>query len=164
MSKIFTIIFLFFPCLSNCQNFYFKPKYSIAFDSSKGDALMHQCGSRAMPKKISDYWNLRQTDIKLLENNFKKVQKLKSDQCCNKGFKVSNLKKYGFQYVGVLIDNKKYIYLNVFPVAEFATKPVSVCDGGLSYWGVLFSIDNLNFSQLAFNGPPIKTLKNITKR
>jgi hypothetical protein len=80
---------------------------------------------------------------------------LRSNQCCNKGYKISNLKKYSFQYAGLIIDKKKYIYLNAFPETEFVTTPVIVCDGGVRYWGILFNINDLNFSQLAFNGPPI---------
>ena len=152
---ILSLFFLFESHYSMSQKFFFRPVKYLVFDSLKGKDLMHQCGSRNIPQNISGYWNLNYPDIELIEKNFKKIRKLRSDQCCNKGYRILNLKKYGFQYVGLIIDNKKYIYLNAFPESEFVATPVIVCDGGVLYWGVLFDIYNLNFSQLAFNGPPI---------
>jgi hypothetical protein len=127
--------------------------------------MKNQCGSRDMPKIISGYWQLNQPDIDLMSKVFKKIRRLKSNQCCNRGYKIISLKKYGFQFLGVIINNKKYIYLNAFPISKFDpnpvlnTTPVIICDGGIRYWGALFSIDYMNFSQLAINGPPMQTLQ-----
>ena len=75
---------------------------------------------------------------------------------------VKDLDGYGFQYLGVTIKNKRYIYINAFYVVSkkdlkeeyknWKKEPIVVCDGGEGFWGVLFDIETLEFSELAFNG------------
>ena len=71
-----------------------------------------------------------------------------------------NLKKYLFQTIGLIINGDKYIYINAFPMEDNTSNweedVIFACDGGTSYWGALFSFRNYTFSQLAFNGPPIR--------
>ena len=81
---------------------------------------------------------------------------------CFQGFKVKDLEKYGYQYIGVTIKKKNYIYINAFRVESeggferfhknWKTEPMAVCDGGQSFWGVLFDLDTSRFSQLSING------------
>src|ERR1035437_4057069 len=71
--------------------------------------------------------------------------------------KVKNLITYGFQYLGVIIKDKKYIYVNAFYVKtpqdlftkfkDWKTYPVIACKGGKSFWGVLFGLEDGTFSQ-----------------
>lgn len=78
------------------------------------------------------------------------------------GSKVDSLKGWGFQYLGVVIKDKKYIYINAFPANDIARykehnydlslTAVVVCDGGAHYWGVLFDPETKQFSLLSFNG------------
>jgi hypothetical protein len=70
----------------------------------------------------------------------------------------------GFQYVGVIIKGRKYIYINAFPLAEVdpnktnrptfdpSKSALIICDGGSAYWGALFDITTKQFSFLSFNG------------
>jgi hypothetical protein len=50
------------------------------------------------------------------------------------------------------------IYINAFPLwrpetfQPWRTKPVLICDGGESVWGVLYDPVSKTFRDLAFNG------------
>lgn len=102
-------------------------------------------------------------DTESLENNFKKVFEIKVQpgECCRNGSEILYFEKFGFQYLGVLINQKKYIYINAFDAVAFGgiekdkpnwkTNPINVGDGGYHYWGVLYDVENLIFEQLAFN-------------
>ncbi|POY37352.1 hypothetical protein C3K47_06200 [Solitalea longa] len=139
----------------------FKPKHSTILDASKGPKLMEQC-SRAVPKDISNFWTLSEKDIDLLQRNLKKVLTINSKTCCSTGSRVSNLKDFAFQYVGVEIKNNRYIYLNAFSFDKeedlttfyknWKSEPLIFCDGGKSFWGALFDPTELGFSELAING------------
>jgi hypothetical protein len=136
----------------------YKPRYSTILDSSMGERLLKQC-SRATPKDISEYWSPTRKDVQVIEARFKKVMELKSSN----GQAVSNLDKFAFQYMGVTIETKRYVYLNAFQVDNDAgfstfyknweTNPIVICEGGDSYWGTLFDLDKLKFSTLEMNGP-----------
>jgi hypothetical protein len=75
------------------------------------------------------------------------------------------LSEYYRQYLGVVIDGKKLIYVNVFPrsVVNRRDLPealrdywreefVSVCDGGDDFWGALFDLEKQLFFFPRFNG------------
>lgn len=159
----FGLVFYFTLILTTglCQDYGLKPKYSVTFDKEKGSRLLKQC-SRGTPNNISSYWTLTEDEIKLLEDNFKKIKKLKSSDCCYPGTMLGNLNKYGFQYVGVTINDRRYIYINAFEInsqrdfetlyKNWQTEPIIMCDGGESYWGVLFDLDKLKFKDLIVNG------------
>ena len=99
-----------------------------------------------------------------MESNFLKLDSLTTAECCIIGGKLKGVNGYGFQYVGVIIKERKYIYINAFPVSDIEmlkkygqsidlTKtPMGACDGGLDFWGALFDIETKTFSQLSFNG------------
>lgn len=156
ISILFLGLLLLNGVILRAQDYSFKPEYSTILDSSKGITVLHQC-SRAAPGSVSFFWNPTKSDIKTIEENFKKVLSLKAFDCCLIGFKLNSLNRYIFQYTGVIIKKKKYIYINAFlgdlsDLKNWNTEPVIICDGGKSCWGVLFDIEKLEFSQLAFNG------------
>ena len=74
---------------------------------------------------------------------------------------IESLKKYAFQYLGIKINGRKYIYINTFPSTvnfseqpylNWKTEPIIVCDGLKGFWGALFDVEKLEFSELKFNG------------
>ena len=89
----------------------FIPDYSVILPSEQGKKMMQQC-SRSVPDNIEEFFNPIEQDIRLLESNLKKILSLKSTNCCFRGIKIKALKNYGFQYIGVVINNKKFIYIN----------------------------------------------------
>jgi hypothetical protein len=158
MSKIPLIIFLSLLSSNslNAQDYSFKPKYFAILKSDKGKELMNQC-TRCTPKDISMFWDLTQSDLENLEINFKKVLKLKSSFCSESypNEFVSKLDEFLFQYLGVFINSKKFIYVNAFVARDtkdrWRTEPVNVCDGGYGFWGVLYDLENFEFSKLEIN-------------
>lgn len=139
----------------------FKPKYSIILSSETGEKMLNQC-SRTTPEKVEKYFELINEDIVLLQNNFKKILSISSTGCCFNGWKIPKLKDYVFQYIGVIINNHKYIYINAFIVEgeddftswykDWKIAPIIVCDGGDGFWGALFDLEKKSFSQLSVNG------------
>lgn len=161
-STIAILLVIILGQLSVCaQDYSFTPKYSTVIDSSFGTLMLDQC-SRYSPRDIKDFWNPSSIEISSVENNFKKILGLTSNICCCTDCKISNLDEFGFQYIGIIIKKKKYIYINAFRYGSesklnsyystWKTKPVKICDGGGSFWGALFDIEQRKFSQLAFNG------------
>jgi hypothetical protein len=138
------------------QNYFFKPEHCAILKADKGKELMNQC-TRCTPKDITTFWDLTQADVEKLQNSFKKVLKLKSSVCSTSypNTPISELERFLFQYIGVYIGGQKFIYINAFASRDtkdqWKTEPVSLCDGGISFWGVLFNLGNSEFSQLEIN-------------
>lgn len=149
------ICLLLVTTVANAQYYYFKPKYSIVLDSTNGPAIINQC-SRDHPKNVSGFWNVSVDEISILEKNFGKVLLIRIKD----GFgniRVCDLTHFVYQYMGLTIVGEKYIYINAstgFSGNEGLWRhyPVNICDGGASYWGVLFNLQTKEFSQLAFDG------------
>lgn len=144
---------------SFAQNHKFIPKFSTTISAEEAPNLLKQC-SRSVPEKVKGYIDLKNDDIKKLESDFKKVLTVKPEGCCYSG-NIRRLKNHGYQYAGLIINNKKYIYINAFHMdseedleryKDWKTTPVIVCDGGENYWGVLYDVENGTFSQLSMNG------------
>jgi len=89
-----------------------------------------------------------------LEASLPMVSKLESKLCCSGGQVPGAIGSYQYQYVGVVIEGHRYIYINAFkPSQELSlSRPVAVCDGGKNFWGVLYDPETHQFEQLAFNG------------
>jgi hypothetical protein len=75
------------------------------------------------------------------------------------------LSEYYRQYLGVVIDGKKLIYVNLFPRSlverrefpaasrdDWRSEFVNVCDGGDDFWGALFDLEKQLFFSPRFNG------------
>jgi hypothetical protein len=73
---------------------------------------------------------------------------------------ISNiLKHYGEyrrQYVGLVVNGRRRIYLNSFPSREkgasYTTQFVTVFDGGFWFWRVVYQLDDATFLDLSING------------
>lgn len=109
-----------------------------------------------------DFFDLTNKEVKLLEDNFKKVTSVTPSGCCDQGQGIRDLVMYGYQYVGVMINNQKFIYINAFMLPDFKIKDpyrpdwreqiIMSSDGGNAYWGVLFNLTTYEFERLAING------------
>jgi hypothetical protein len=77
-------------------------------------------------------------------------------------FHVANPGSYFRQYAGIIILGRKFIYINAAKsidnrsdrsdLSEWKNGKSTVCDGGSSYWGVLYDPLIGEFSQFAFDG------------
>jgi hypothetical protein len=59
------------------------------------------------------------------------------------------------QYLGILIEGKRYIYINGMcekPRGDWDKRLQDVCDGGSCFWGVLYNVGGGSFSDLHTNG------------
>lgn len=167
MSKLLIALLLLFSIQLFSQKITkneYKPQYSTILISNNGEKMLTQC-SRSVPNNIESYFDLTKEDTALLENNLRKILSVKSTGCCLKGWNIERLEDYAYQYIGVIIKNRRYIYINAFLVnmtygqdsfetlyKEWRTKPIIMCDGSDGFWGALFNLENKSFSQLSVNG------------
>ncbi|RSK42473.1 hypothetical protein [Hymenobacter perfusus] len=145
----------------NAQSLEFKPLFSIVLNKFDAHKRFVQC-SRYVPKNIKNYWYPMQEDILLLENNFGNINSIIATECCLLSKKVQSMENFGFQYIGVVIKGKKFVYVNAFPIrdvelyselhTDLTVNLIVVCDGGSNYWGALFDPSTKQFSALSFNG------------
>ena len=161
MGKLASIIAIMLCCIvSNAQSSY-VPAYSTILKSDKGKAVMAQC-SRSIPEGVTGYFDLTDVEVAKLDSNFKKILYVRSEGCCIVRSTVKNLDRYAYQFIGVMKGNQKYIYVNAFSIdpktgprdanKDWQNTPTIACDGGESFWGVMFKLSDGTFSDLAMNG------------
>ncbi len=151
----FFLLFITFSFIENVytQKHTYIPQLETIIPKENCNEIFKQC-SRKVPKKIDKFFILSNSEIQTLKKNFKKILIIKD----KRGKSIKNLSNYAFQYVGLIIEGKKYIYINAFISSltltekDWKKKPIIVCDGGISFWGVLFDIETTNFIQLEING------------
>ncbi len=146
--------------------------------------LLSQPCSRANPPKFQDTWQPSEGEIKELEERLSLLQQLKSSLCCHLGGRVKNVHAYYRQYLGLVVNGRKLIYINALEIRSLSEdqskaeilcrefrahhsdclgglnhasdrwrqQPITVCDGGDSFWGAIYNPQTKNFSDLAFNG------------
>jgi hypothetical protein len=165
MTKNLKTIVVYLACIlmmmQSCQttNNQYEPAMFTVIKDSLGKELTRQC-SRPSPQDVEGCFKLSESDKKTLHHNFKKVYGLSPKQDAFKHLTIENLDEYMYQYVGVIIKNEKYIYINAFPEEiilktnhDWKRIPLTGCDGGPHFWGVLFHIGKEKFTELAMNGP-----------
>jgi hypothetical protein len=115
-----------------------------------GAELLKQC-SRSTPEDVDGFWAPTTAQIDELEALL--VSYLRSTPS---GRSLRPLEQYHRQYVGFIKLGKRYIYgsFYAFPFdsKREATEPIVVCDGGSSFWGVVFSVESKAFTDLSLNG------------
>jgi hypothetical protein len=124
----------------------------VVIQQAHSKALVEQCSRSTVP--IEGSWNLTEAYVKALEANIHKLKELESHKCCGSGRLESKPEDYYRQYVGVIINGNKVIYINAISGGWRGSKydPQIVCDGGKWYWGAIFDPATKKFSDLAFNG------------
>jgi len=131
------------------------PRYAVLPESTLSKTL-NQC-SRSTPQ-ASAAWTPSTEQLRELEDHLPQLAELAARQGLPRhiGDPASSFR----QYLGVVVDGHRYIYINAMPASEVAlshvtassTKPAMVCDGGNSFWGALYDPDTKAFSQLSANG------------
>lgn len=134
---------------------------AVLLPPTQAQHAFQQC-SRETPGPVSGVWAVSPAVIAKLEQDLPKLSKLVSQTCCGKGLSVSDPSAFYRQYVGVIINGRNYVYINAFhdhPIYFhpkdrdlWRSEPELVCDGGNSFWGVLYDPQTRQFSQLSFNG------------
>lgn len=92
----------------------------------------------------------------MLEARLPSLGGRRAKSCCLVGARIGDISRYYLQYVGIRAGGRRLIYINAVAVdsapEQWRTEPVTVCDGGRSYWGAMFDPATGEFSELAFNG------------
>lgn len=121
----------------------------------EANGISMQC-SRANPPQFTDTWVPDDKMVLSVEANLDKIEHLAPNLCCLRNVHISNVRGYFRQYVGIISEGRRLIYINAFrgpnTRKNWLTAPVIACDGGTSFWGAIFDPDTGEFSQLAING------------
>ena len=144
------MVFLF-----GCSVTVLLPGHSTVLPGSAAQELSRPC-SRPGPPLFSETWQPSEEDIANLEAKLRALQGRRAGLCCLLGAKLRDPGMYYRQYLGIVVDGKKVIYVNAFeaeqPPASWRTEPVDYCDGGTASWGAVFDPAGEDFRGLAFNG------------
>jgi hypothetical protein len=126
---------------------------SVVLPESTAQRLSQLC-SRPGPPAFEGTWLPSESDVKVMESNFSKIASLKSSSGYL-GAQIKHPEKYNRQYVGIIIKEKKWIYINGIcnddPPEWWKEKLIDVCDGGCN-WGVIYNTATREFSNLEMNG------------
>lgn len=164
MKKYFQLVNCYLCCvfliLQSCDttDYQFIPKQFTVIHDSLGKQLVRQC-SRPSPSDVTQFFTLSESEINTLHQNFKKINKLEPVEAAFKELRITTIENYAYQYVGIIRNDKKYIYINSFRKERALTTPhdwkrlpMIICDGGPHIWGVLFDLNEVCFSELHMNG------------
>jgi len=83
--------------------------------------------------------------------------------CCGLHGSVGSMDAYYRQYIGIIVEKRRSIYINAFAVDSmrledlnepgWLRRPKRVCDGGTHFWGAVYDPSAGTFSDLRFNWP-----------
>jgi hypothetical protein len=100
---------------------------------------------------VDGTWTPSATDLAAMESRIDKIGELKSKS----GSDIKNPRQMYRQYVGILIGGQRFIYINGMgekPDDDWRYRLQDVCDGGSSFWGVVYNVQSGSFSDLETNG------------
>ena len=109
--------------------------------------------SRENLSNVDGSWRPTKPDIELLESRLVDISRLRSKGAV-KGIHISQPGRYYRQYIAVVVDGHKLIYVNAFsnkPPSSWRTRFVDICDSGTSEWAVLYDPANGYFADLQTN-------------
>ncbi len=152
----FAILAFFFSCW-NCtlKKTDPKPNHYAVLGEKAAHIFKDQC-SRTAPPDFEATWKPSQSEIDRLESQIGAIKRIKSTQCCILGWRIGDIHAYFRQYVGIVVQDRKLIYINAFRADSVGTKAAQTaevnCDGGDAYWGALYDPKTGRFFDLAVNG------------
>lgn len=120
------------------------------------DSAFQQC-SREVPKGGPPYWTPSAKEIAALETDLWPLLETRAQQ----GLRVPDrFIQFRRQYLGFTRNGERLIYGNFAPSnKEFEwqgwpllERPFLVCDGGPSFWGIVYNPVAKSFEEPAFNG------------
>jgi hypothetical protein len=124
-----------------------------ALPPSQGPAVLKQC-SRNTPLGASSFWQPSREEIAALELALAPYLEARREV----GARIPPTEQvYHREYVGYARDGRRFIYGNFFPAGDSwpvhrAGYPVAVCDGGPSFWGIVYDVESRRFEEPHFNG------------
>ena len=112
------------------------------------------------PKSITGVWEPTQADIDGLESNLHQISEL-SRKGKSPWMQIEHPESYFRQYVGVLQDGQKRIYVNAFCGFNGGQPPQTpywknhlyiIYDGGSCVWRAMYDLSSKTFLELSVNG------------
>ena len=113
-----------------------KKGRSAVLPESAADQIKRLC-SRPGPPSFEGTWVPKDDDIRLMEKRLNRISRLRS-RSGMLGVRIEHPDRYHRQYIGIIVDKRKYIFINAFcddkPPSQWQEFVIDVCDGGCS-WG-----------------------------
>ena len=129
-----------------------KPRWTL-LPETVADHAKQLC-SRPGPPKFSGTWKPTEKDIQTIEFRLTRISRLRTRSGIV-GVQIKHPDRYYRQYLGIVINNRKFIFINAFcddtPPEFWREVLVDQCDGGCS-WGVMYEVATGKFSHLEMNG------------
>jgi hypothetical protein len=129
-----------------------------------GRSLLSQC-SRGAPAGVSRFWSPSTEQIQRLESLLPGYVRAEAGA----DRRIPDNVEYHRQYIGIVVNDRRLIYGNFYPASvldlfldarrsdqpriDEKSTPVVVCDGGPSFWGIVFDPESNEFRDLQTNGP-----------
>jgi hypothetical protein len=133
---------------------------STVLPESAAQLLAHPC-SRSGPPRFEKTWRPSGADVQGLESRLDRISFLRSAGLIP-GKRIENPSRYHRQYVGIVVGERKLIYLNAFcekpedvvvmKGGDWRQRPIDVCDGGDCFWSAVYDLLSGEFSDLQVNG------------
>lgn len=155
---IMTLRFLFIVLLTliqqaaSSQDEKVAPDSSILFNISIGKKLLQDCSGSILQQSVNSFWTPGEQEFSVLKSNYHKLAN-----------QVKDLNQFVTQYAGIIMNGKRFIYINAFPKRHLSEarrihnnlsdSAVVVCGGGEAFWRVLFDIELLEFNGFKINAP-----------
>jgi hypothetical protein len=110
--------------------------------------------SRPGPPEFQGTWKPSDGEIQTMESRLSRISRLRTESGIA-GVQIKHPDRYYRQYLGIVIDNRKFIFINALcedkPPESWSQVLTDVCDGGC-YWGVVYDVETGEFSHLEMNG------------
>lgn len=144
-----TAIILVMASISVAQT---KTRWTL-LPEAEADRAKQLC-SRPGPPKFQATWKPTESHIQTMESRLSRISRLRTKSGIV-GVQIKHPDSYYRQYLGVVINGRKFIFINAFcddkPPETWRESLIDVCDGGCS-WGVVYNVATGQFSHLEMNG------------
>jgi hypothetical protein len=129
-----------------------QPRW-VLLPESEAERIKQLC-SRPGPPEFQGTWKPTDSDIQTVESRLSRVSRLRARSGIT-GTQIGHPNRYYRQYLGIIIKNRKFIYINALcedkPPDSWRETLDDVCDGGCN-WGVVYDVATGKFSHLEMNG------------
>jgi len=121
--------------------------------TNRAGQLFHQC-SREAPEASSQLWQPSKSQVAELEAAL--VPFMADRQKSGSRVPPTSV-EYNRQYIGFTRNGEHLIYGNFYPATldrsrALRAEPVVICDGGATFWGVVYRVRAKQFEEPKFNG------------
>lgn len=136
------------------QSYNFPTNGRFVLHGPSAREIFHQC-SRTAPARNSELWEPSNKDINDLEIALTKYLNARAKE--GRPHPPNGI-NYHRQYVGFFRNGERFIYGNFYPPADQrygkyeGLRPIGMCDGGDTFWGIVYRVKTKTFEEPQFNG------------